>query len=152
MTAPLNVRETRLAEVGTRIDYFHDSSDEHLRMLGVDRALLPTRGDWQAFYEEDFARPDCSSCLWMTAPHAVRSRPVHVPVGRAVHARPGTGPHMCGPASRRMRRLEQRMDHKERSTAPNRTLQRAGFRFLFTHETTPSPINFPQLATRWVLD
>lgn len=36
--------------------------------------------------------------------------------------------------------------------APNRTLQRAGFRYLFTHETTPSPINFPQAVTRWVLE
>ena len=36
--------------------------------------------------------------------------------------------------------------------APNRTLQGAGFRYLFTHETTPSPISFPQIATRWVLE
>lgn len=36
--------------------------------------------------------------------------------------------------------------------APNRTLQRAGFRYLFSHETKPGSINFPQLATRWVLD
>ena len=35
---------------------------------------------------------------------------------------------------------------------PKRTLQRAGFSYLFTHETTPGPINFPQVATRWVLD
>jgi RimJ/RimL family protein N-acetyltransferase len=38
------------------------------------------------------------------------------------------------------------------NVAPNRTLQRAGFRYLFTHESQPSPINFPQLTTRWVLD
>jgi RimJ/RimL family protein N-acetyltransferase len=38
------------------------------------------------------------------------------------------------------------------NVAPNRTLQRAGFRYLFTHETTPGPINLPQLATRWVLE
>ena len=57
MTARLIVREMRLAEVGFRIDYFHEASDEHLRTLGVDRALLPTRDAWRAFYEEDFARP-----------------------------------------------------------------------------------------------
>jgi hypothetical protein len=39
----LTVREMQLGEVGVRINYFHGSSDEHLRMLGVDRALLPTR-------------------------------------------------------------------------------------------------------------
>jgi RimJ/RimL family protein N-acetyltransferase len=37
------------------------------------------------------------------------------------------------------------------NTAPNRTLQRAGFRYLLTHETKPGPINFFQTTTRWVL-
>lgn len=39
----LTVREMRLDEVDLRIDYFHDASDEYLRTLGVDRALLPAR-------------------------------------------------------------------------------------------------------------
>jgi hypothetical protein len=30
--------------------------------------------------------------------------------------------------------------------------QRAGFRYQFTHHTTPSEINFPRPVTRWVLD
>src|ERR1035441_4215570 len=50
----LEVREMRLSEVGIRINYFHDSSDDHLRMLGVDRALLPSREDWLSFYTEDY--------------------------------------------------------------------------------------------------
>src|SRR5437867_3755965 len=51
------VRPLRLDEVGLRIAYFHDASDEYLLKLGVDRALLPSREDWLANYEEDFARP-----------------------------------------------------------------------------------------------
>jgi hypothetical protein len=31
-------------------------------------------------------------------------------------------------------------------------LQRAGFRYVFTKELVPSPINFPQPVTRWVMD
>ena len=38
------------------------------------------------------------------------------------------------------------------NVAPNRTLQAAGFRYLFSRHTTPGGINFPQVATRWVLD
>jgi hypothetical protein len=56
-TSGLVVKEMQLADVNIRIDYFHDSSDDHLRMLGVDRALLPTRVDWRAIYAEDYARP-----------------------------------------------------------------------------------------------
>jgi RimJ/RimL family protein N-acetyltransferase len=38
------------------------------------------------------------------------------------------------------------------NVAPNRTLQRAGFTYLFSHEAAPSSINFMQVTTRWVLD
>ncbi|HEV7208423.1 MAG TPA: hypothetical protein VGN54_06770 [Mycobacteriales bacterium] len=55
--AGLAVREMHLAEVDLRIDYFHDSSDEYLQRLGVDRALLPARAAWREFYETDYARP-----------------------------------------------------------------------------------------------
>jgi RimJ/RimL family protein N-acetyltransferase len=38
------------------------------------------------------------------------------------------------------------------NVAPNRTLQAAGFRYLFTHMAQPSSINCPQVTTRWVLE
>ncbi len=53
----LVVREMELSEAVVRIGYFHDAPDEHLENLGVDRARLPTREEWQAFYEADYARP-----------------------------------------------------------------------------------------------
>ena|GEM_PF-3697329 len=56
MTGAL-VRPLRLDEVGVRIDYFHDATDEYLLKLGVDRALLPDRDAWRSSYAEDFSRP-----------------------------------------------------------------------------------------------
>jgi hypothetical protein len=53
----LIVREAQSAEASMHFDYFHDASDDHLRMLGVDRALLPTREAWLASFEEQHARP-----------------------------------------------------------------------------------------------
>ena len=38
------------------------------------------------------------------------------------------------------------------NTAPNRTLQRAGFKFLKTHRTVPGPLNFHQAVNRWVIE
>jgi len=37
------------------------------------------------------------------------------------------------------------------NTAPNRTLQRAGFEYVKTHKTVPGPLNFHQAVTRWVI-
>lgn len=51
------MREMQLTEVDVRIDYFHDSSDDHLLKLGVDRASLLSREAWRSFYAEDYACP-----------------------------------------------------------------------------------------------
>lgn len=67
-TPGLHVREMQLADVDIRIDYFHNASVDHLRLLGVDRALLPSRTAWRRFYEDDYARPICErtnySLIW----------------------------------------------------------------------------------------
>jgi RimJ/RimL family protein N-acetyltransferase len=36
--------------------------------------------------------------------------------------------------------------------APNRTVQRAGFKYVKTHMTVPGPLNFHQAVTRWVIE
>jgi RimJ/RimL family protein N-acetyltransferase len=38
------------------------------------------------------------------------------------------------------------------NVAPNRTLQKAGFRYVKTHNTVPGPLNFHQAVTRWVIE
>jgi hypothetical protein len=38
------------------------------------------------------------------------------------------------------------------NVAPNRTLQKAGFKYLKTHMTVPSALNFHQAVTRWVIE
>src|SRR5690606_13045032 len=36
------------------------------------------------------------------------------------------------------------------NVAPNRTLQKAGFRYVKTHMTVPAPLTFRQAVTQWV--
>lgn len=38
------------------------------------------------------------------------------------------------------------------NVAPNRTLQRAGFKYLKTHWSVPGPLNYHQAVTRWVVE
>jgi RimJ/RimL family protein N-acetyltransferase len=171
MSLQLMVREMRLAEVGIRIDYFHGASDEHLRMLGVDRALLPARDAWRAFYEEDFARSlrDRTNYLlvweregsvvgFSSADRIVFGKEafMHLHILSPVMRGKGLGVEFVKESALtyfRVLELERLFSEPSAlNVAPNRTLQRAGFSFLFTHETTPGTINFPQLATRWVLD
>jgi RimJ/RimL family protein N-acetyltransferase len=167
----LLVREMQLSEVEVRINYFHDASDEYLQMLGVDRALLPGREAWLASYEEDHARPiaerESYSLIWemdgqtvgfSSADHIAFGHDafMHLHVLRPDKRRRGLGAEFVKrSATHYFEALElQRLfcEPNAMNIAPNRTLQRAGFRYLFSLETTPGPINFRQVTTRWVLD
>ena len=161
----------QLAEVGIRINYFHDASDEHLRLLGVDRSLLPTRQAWRAFYEEDYARPIRErfnyALVWQRNGQVVgfsstdridfgNEAFMHLHVLEPRLRSTGLGTQFVTLSAQiyfevlELRRLF--CEPNAFNVAPNRTLQRAGFRYLFTHEAQPSSINFPQVTTRWVRD
>jgi RimJ/RimL family protein N-acetyltransferase len=168
----LRVREMKLAEVDLRIAYFHDASDDHLRTLGVDRGLLPSRQVWRESYEVDYARPiqnrDSYSLVWELDDEIVgfsstdqitfgEQAFMHLHILDSGHRWSGMGTQFV----RRSAAIYFRVLELQRlycqpnafNVAPNRTLQRAGFRYVFTKEQmTPSSINFPQAITRWVLD
>jgi len=167
----LTVREMRPDEAPIRIDYFHDATDDYLRMLGVDRALLTSREAWQAFYDEDCARPLAErltySVLWELDGEPVgfsstdrieigEQAFMHLHVLAPERRRSGLGTEFVRLSARHyfgalgLRRLF--CEPNACNVGPNRTLLRAGFSYLFSHETTPGPINFFQVTTRWVLE
>lgn len=169
--AKLVVREMQLAEVDLRINYFHRSSDEHLRTLGVDRDRLLAPDAWRSFYEEDYARPlsdrESYSVVWeldgRTVGFSSTDRIVfgqeafmHLHILESTRRQHGLGAEFVRmSAETYFRALELQRLYSEPNafnTAPNRALQRAGFRYLFSHEAQPSPINFLQVTTRWVMD
>ncbi len=166
----LTVREMRLADVEIRINYFHDASAEYLLAMGVDRTRLPTRAEWRAFYEEDCARPiqerlnyavvwelDGQPVGFSSADHIVFGKEafMHLHILNAGRRRAGLGAEFVKESAKsyfEVLHLERIFSEPNAfNVAANRTLQRAGFRFLFTHETTPGPINLLQIANRWEL-
>jgi RimJ/RimL family protein N-acetyltransferase len=165
------VRPLRLEEVDVRIDYFHDASDEYLRQLGVDRALLPSRAAWRATYEEDFARPlaerETYNLAWELDARIVGLSSVdnfevggeafmHLHIVDEPDRRGGLGTEFVRlSVAEYFRALDLRRLYCQPNAfnvAPNRTLQAVGFRYVFTKEMRPSTINFPQPITRWVLE
>lgn len=165
------VREMPPEAVGLRIDYFHDATDDELARMGVERSLLPTRDAWRRSYEEDFALP-----LPQRKGYALLWELDARPVGFSTLDRIEFGHearmhlHVTDPARRRAglgtEFVRRSVDHyfgvlhlqrifcepNAFNQAPNRTLARVGFSYLFTHECTPGPINFFQATTRWVLE
>lgn len=161
----------RLDEVDVRIDYFHDASDDYLLKLGVDRALLPSKDAWRASYAEDFARPlaerDTYNLAWELDGRIVGFSSVdhiefgeqafmHLHIVEEPRRRGGLGTEFVRlSVDEYFRALELRRlfcQPNAYNVAPNRTLQRAGFTYVFTEEMQPSFINFVQPITRWALE
>jgi RimJ/RimL family protein N-acetyltransferase len=165
------VRPMEVTEVDVRIGYFHRSSDQHLELLGVDRDALPSPEEWRRFYEEDHARPLAArrsySLVWELDGRIVGFSStdqiefgekafmhLHIIGGADRHAGLGTEFVRLSVAEY-FRALELKRlfcQPNAFNVAPNRVLQRVGFRYLFTKETKPGPIDTLQPVTRWVLE
>jgi RimJ/RimL family protein N-acetyltransferase len=160
-----------LEAVDIRISYFHDASDEHLYLLGVDRARLPSPEAWRASYVEDYARPmperQSYSLLWELGGRVVGFSSadrivfgdqafLHLHILDEAERGRGFGADFVRRSASmyfdalRLDRLF--CEPNALNPAPNRTVQRAGFRYVFSHQTTPGPLAFPQVVTRWVLE
>ncbi len=159
------------SEIDIRIDYFHNAPDPYLRALGVDRASLPSPQAWRSTYTADCALPVQErkglALLWQLDGRAVGFSSsdrivfgveayMHLHLLEADNRYKGLGSQFVKKSAEYyfgVLQLERLFcEPNAFNVAPNRTLQRAGFRYLFTHESQPGPINFFQATTRWVLD
>jgi RimJ/RimL family protein N-acetyltransferase len=167
----LTVRQMTLHEVGIRIDYFHSASKQHLDKLGVDPTKLPSKADWLRHYEMDEAQPLekrlNGQLLWLGDGRPIGFSTVdriefgvqanmHLHILDARNRKSGFGTECVRlSAAQYFDLLKLKRIYCQPNAfniAPNRTLQRAGFRYVETVMDTPSPMNFHQPVTRWVLE
>ena len=167
----LLVREMENSEAHAVIDYFHNSTPEHLEMLGVDPTRLPSRDAWLEHFQREFSLPlkkrpafyviwlggglpvGFSSCNKIVIGERANMHLHVIDIGRR---RQGIGTE-CVRRSVEIyfEKLQLRSlfcEPNAFNVAPNRTLQKAGFKYLKTHMTVPGPLNYHQAVTRWVID
>lgn len=163
---PMTLQETELV-----IEYFLAATPEHLEILGVDPTRLPQASQWRRLYEQMFDQPaeQRSSFLvsWFHDDQFVGfSTADKISIGQ--HANMHL--HIADPSLRKrgigaecVRQSAelyfQNLGLKQLfcepnafNAAPNRTLQKAGFKYVKTHMTVPGPLNFHQAVNRWVMD
>lgn len=165
------VRPMALSETGIVIDYFHRSTPEHLEMLGVDPTRLLPPDDWRARFADDFAlsldRRPRFFLIWFTGGEPAgfsscdkilfgESAFMHLHVTKPDNRMRGIGT-ACVRQSveiyfRELKLKRLFCEPNAFNTGPNRTLQKAGFKFVKTHMTVPGPLNFHQAVNRWLFD
>lgn len=163
---PMDEDGARLA-----VDYFHGATDEHLARMGVDRALLPERDRWLRAFAADDQLPlgerSSYGIVWDLDGDTVgfsRTERIrlgdqafmHLHILRLPDRRQGLGARFVRLSAHHYFEVLglQRLfcEPNAYNVAPNRTLQRAGFRYEMTHDDAPTPLNPYQPLTRWVLD
>jgi RimJ/RimL family protein N-acetyltransferase len=166
----LTVREIEIAEFDIVLDYFHDATPEFLETMGIDPTRIPDRNVWRERFRSDSALPASQRSsivlLWL-----MDGRPVgfsscdkikfgeranmHLHILAADGRNKGIGT-ACARKS-----VAYYFDKLQLKTlfcepyafniAPNRTLQKAGFKYLKTHMTVPGSFSFHQAVNRWAI-
>jgi RimJ/RimL family protein N-acetyltransferase len=167
----LTVREMTAAETEIIIEYFQASTPEHLETLGVDPTRLPPVEAWRdRLRRECDLPPDQRSLvlvIWLSDDRPIgfstsdkirygEQANMHLHVTEPERRRQGVGIECVRRSvdiyfgQLKLKRLF--CEPNAFNVAPNRTLQKAGFKYLKTHMTVPGPLNFHQAVTRWVIE
>jgi RimJ/RimL family protein N-acetyltransferase len=167
----LLAREMLLEETPIVIDYFHSSTPEHLEVLGVDPSRLPSKDAWAALFKAQYSLPVENRrgffVIWLGDDRPVgfsscdkivfgKQANMHLHVTNASLRQQGVGVECVRQSVeiyfRDLRLLQLFCEPNAFNVGPNRTLQRAGFKYLKTHNTVPGPLNFHQAVNRWLIE
>jgi RimJ/RimL family protein N-acetyltransferase len=167
----LTVRKMMSSEVNIIIQYFQDSTPEHLETLGVDPSRLPPAQSWRERLQRECTLPieqrTVMLVIWLSD-----DQPVGFSTSDKIRYREQAHMHLHGTEPERrhqgsgvecVRRSAdiyfERLKLKRLfcepnafNVPPNRTLQKAGFKYLKTHMTVPGPLNYHQVVTQWVIE
>jgi len=167
----LSVREMTVVEFDLIIEYFLGSTPEHLEILGVDPTRLPAPEAWRERFRRESALP-IERRAWIIVIWLLDNRPVgfstsdkitfgeqanmHLHVTDADRRHQGIGAE-CVRRSvdiyfERLKLKWLFCEPNAFNVAPNRALQKAGFKYLKTYMTVPGPLNYHQAVTRWVIE
>jgi len=167
----VTLREMTVVEFDLIIEYFLGSTPEHLEMLGVDPTRLPAPEAWRERFQRESALP-IERRAWIIVIWLLDNRPVgfstsdkitlgeqanmHLHVTDAERRHQGIGAE-CVRRSvdiyfERLKLKRLFCEPNAFNVAPNRALQKAGFKYLKTYMTVPGPLNYHQAVTRWVIE
>ncbi|RYY96295.1 MAG: N-acetyltransferase [Chitinophagaceae bacterium] len=166
----LSVRELRPADIPLIVDYWLGCTPDALRAMGADAEKLPAREQMTAGLAGQLALPleqrRAYALIWeldgVPVGHCNTNPTVfgeeaymHLHLWAGTHRRGGLGHGLVSLSlpyffnTLRLKRLY--CEPYALNPAPNRTLEKAGFRLEREYVTVPGSINFEQPVKRWVL-
>lgn len=166
----LEVIELTEAHIPSLVNYWMNASAEYLAGMGADIHKLPTAEAMKAMLREQLVTPyrDKSSyaLIWMADGVAVGHSNVntitygdwatmHLHLWQTEYRQKGMGQELVKLSlpyffdNLKLKTIV--CEPYAHNTAPNKTLERVGFRFVKIHRTIPGYLNFEQEVKRWEL-
>ena len=165
------VKEMKLSEIHFMINYFLQADNDFLAKMGVDPAKLPAFTHWHEILKQDFAQPIADRrffyLIWeldgILIGHSNINNIVygkeafmHLHIWDSTKRQAGSGTIFVSESIKiyfDLFELSQLYCQPyAHNPAPNKLLEKIGFKLLKTYETVPGWINFHQLVNLWVLD
>lgn len=169
--ANLSVRELQAGDIDALVRYWHDSDPDFLRGMGVDLSKIPPRealaGMLSQQLTQDYPEKQSYGIIWELDGVAVGHSNVnkiifgeeaymHLHLWQSDNRQKGLGTafvRLTLPYFFKNMRLQcLRCEPYALNPAPNKTLEKVGFRLEKTYVTVPGYLNFEQMVNHWVLD
>lgn len=167
----LTVREIKESDIPHLLDYWYQASPEYMRQMGADVSKLPAREDFTRMLRSQLTAPMTEKKAYATI-WLVDGKPVgHCNVNQIEFGEQAfMHLHLWEPLQRGMGLGSQLVllslpyffdnlqlkrvlcEPYAHNPAPNKTLERIGFKFVKKHVTVPGSLNFEQEVNRWVLE
>ena len=164
----LNVREIRESDIDLIADYWSKADPEYLLNMGVDLKKMPARSDFQNMLSNqiklEYEHKKSFALIWELDGKAIGHSNVnpiefgnqafmHLHIWYPEYRGKGLGLNFVKLSvpiffeKLKLKRLYS--EPYALNPSPNKTLPKAGFKFVKSHITIPGSINFEQEVNRW---
>jgi len=166
----LTVRKLQLNDIEKIVDYFVKADKEYLLRMGADKSKLPKREKWikklEFEYNKTYEKKEFYYIIWLIDNLPVghsninkinfgKDATMHLHLWKNDKRKKGLGLSFLKltiPYFFKYFELEKIIcEPYSKNIAPNRVLEKLGFEFVRTYETTPGWINFYQTVNRYEL-
>lgn len=166
----LSVKELEQVDIDKLLKYWYSRSPEALKAMGADITKFPTQENFNSSLNQQLAQPydqkKAFALIWMLDKEYIghcnvnsiefgHSAKMHLHIWHKTQRRKGIGlelvkkslPYFFNCLQLKLLICEP----YAYNPAPNKTLEKVGFKFEKKYLTTPGSLNFEQEVNRWVL-
>ncbi len=166
----ISVREMQSSDIELIVDYFANADSEFLKRMGADKSKLPNKNEWIAKLESELNKSiqeiDFYYIIWLLDGNPIghsninnitygENATMHLHIWESENRKAGIGTKLIKqtiPYYFKNFKLQKLIcEPYAENPAPNKILEKVGFKFIKQYQSAPGWINFYQAVNRFEL-